>query len=186
MGVPMPEDAPGGTGRAVLGEVGEVEWRPLQPRLHQRPWWRGRGPRAGLAPRLPPGQPSSALHREAAAPGTPQGRSRCSQVEGDTPDLRAAEGLIRDLIEGRSQHAQIPVNSHVGGRGPRPDLRSWCQGAIRVTEGTAERSPPRPHLLRSSALSLRAGSPADSSFWRKALASVHAARPSPMKAFRVG
>lgn len=25
MGVPMPEDAPGGTGRAVLGEVGEVE-----------------------------------------------------------------------------------------------------------------------------------------------------------------
>lgn len=134
----------------------------------------------------PPGQHSSALRREAAALGTPQGRSQCSQVEGDTPDPRAAEGLIRDLIEGRSQHAQIPVNSHVGGRGPHPDLRRWCQGAIRATEGTAERSPPRPHLLRSSALSLRAGSLADSSFWRKALASVHAARPSPMKAFRVG
>lgn len=54
MGVPMPEDAPGGTGRAVLGEVGEVGWRPLQPRLHQRPWRRGRGLRASLAPRLPP------------------------------------------------------------------------------------------------------------------------------------
>ena len=95
----MPEDGPGGTGRAVLGGgVREVEWRPLQPRLHRRPWRRGCGQRASLAPRLP-GQPSSALHREAAGLGTAQGRARCSQAEGDTSDLWAVKGLIRDIIK---------------------------------------------------------------------------------------
>lgn len=42
-----------------------------------------------------PGQPHSAS-TEAAGPDTPQGRARCFQVEGDTLDLRAVTGLIRD------------------------------------------------------------------------------------------
>lgn len=119
--------------------------------------------------------------------GSPQGRARCPQGEGDTPDLWAAKGLIRDIIKMESsQYTQTPVDSRVGGH-----IQTSVFGALgqRVAQGAAGRPPgrsPLPHLPRSSTSSLRAGSPADSSFCRRALASVHAARPSPMKAFRVG
>lgn len=64
-----------------------------------------------------------------------------------------------------------------------PCTTQWCRCCRAWLQGSTAWSP---HLLRSSTLSLRAGSPADSSLCRAALASVHAGRPRPMKAFRVG
>ena len=115
--------------------------------------------------------------------------SRCSQHRSGQTRRRATRGHTGFPS---AQHSTALLPS-AGAQGPCSDRRLWCPGSPRDA-GDADSQmaavprsdAPLPHLLRSSALSLRAGSPADSSFWRKALASVHAGRPSPMRAFRVG